>query len=221
MLIYADQMKLDILFKVLSFILHPPHCLKSETNPGSPSPETNKGVQPALVYKAPPDMKRSRREGRLLEKNSGKENLFTSIKGADPYEAYARTDRTHGQQQLLRRPEWNTQRPGKAFVPASERYPASLQRHRQENRMRRQMELMTLVERNTRTPQQAMPQRSGNPSRVQRHSNSAHEKVSKLSTSMQMSVVVIMYGKVFSFKSLLCFRMRIRIECSLPVKSKQ
>lgn len=161
-------------------------CLKSEINPGIPSHETNRGVQVAVDYKAPPNTKRSRREGRLAEKNSGKENLCTAIKGTDPYEVFARTDRSHGQEQLQRRPEWNTQRPTKAFIPASERYPAALQRHRQENRMRRQMELMTLVERNTlsRTPQEAMAQLSGNPSHLQHHSNSAHQKVSTFNISV-------------------------------------
>ncbi|MCI4390295.1 hypothetical protein PGIGA_G00121100 [Pangasianodon gigas] len=168
----------------LDTITEAPHTAKKDTavqteiSPGSPFPETNGSIQTAVEYKAPPDMKRSRREARLVEKNSGKENMCMAIKEGDLYEAYARTDRNQGQQHLLRRPEWNTQRPGKAFVPASERYPAALQRHRQENRMRRQMELMTLVERNTlsRTPQQAIPARSGNPSRIQRHSNSAHQK---------------------------------------------
>lgn len=67
--------------------------------------------------------------------------------GADPYEAYARRPQ--------KRPEWNTLRPSKAFVPASERYPEALKRHRQESRRLRQIQLMTLMERNThsRTPQ--------------------------------------------------------------------
>ncbi|KAJ4940570.1 hypothetical protein JOQ06_026867 [Pogonophryne albipinna] len=49
-----------------------------------------------------------------------------------------------------RRPEWNTQRckqPSRQFVPASERYPAALQRNRQESRQRRQAELLALQER--------------------------------------------------------------------------
>ncbi|XP_053508711.1 coiled-coil domain-containing protein 66 isoform X2 [Ictalurus furcatus] len=168
----------------LDTITEAPHAARKDTavqteiNPGSPFPETNGGIRAAVEYKAPPDIKRSRREGRLAEKDSGKENMCAAVKGADPYEAYARTDRTHGRQQLCHRPEWNTQRPGKAFVPASERYPATQQKHRQENKIRRQMELMNLAERNTRsrTPQQAKPPRSGNPSRVQQHSNSPCQK---------------------------------------------
>ncbi|XP_060766014.1 coiled-coil domain-containing protein 66 isoform X2 [Neoarius graeffei] len=140
-------------------------AVQTEINPGSPP----------LKTKAPPNMKRSRREGRPVEKDSGKENVRMAVEGADPYEAHARTDRTHAQ---LQKPEWNIQKPRKAFVPASERYPAALQRHRQESRMRRQMELMNLMERNTlpRTPPQAATPRSRTASRVQRHSNSAHPK---------------------------------------------
>ncbi|KAK5933457.1 hypothetical protein CgunFtcFv8_013937 [Champsocephalus gunnari] len=64
--------------------------------------------------------------------------------GGDPYEAFARTDRSRRDK---RRPEWNTQRPSRQFVPASERYPAALQRNRQESRQRRQAELLALQER--------------------------------------------------------------------------
>ncbi|KAF7693144.1 coiled-coil domain-containing protein 66 isoform X1 [Silurus meridionalis] len=158
----------------LDTIPEAPHTSRKDT---AVQTEANGGIEAAAVYKAPPNIKRPRREGRPAEKNSGKENMCKAMTETDPYEAYVRTDRTPAQQ-LLRKPEWNTQRPGKAFVPASERYPAALQRHRQENRMRRQMELMTLVERNTlsRTPQQAAPARSGNPSHTQHHSNSAHQK---------------------------------------------
>ncbi|KAM9444563.1 coiled-coil domain-containing protein 66 [Clarias gariepinus] len=152
-------------------------AVQTDINPAL-SPETSRGFQAAVEYKAPPNIKRSKREGRLDEKNGGKENMCIPIKGPDPYEAYARTDRTHEQQQPLRRPEWNTHRPGKAFVPASERYPPALQRNRQENRMRRQMELMTLVERNTisRTAQHAVPPQSENPSHLQRHLYLAQQK---------------------------------------------
>ncbi|XP_077088080.1 coiled-coil domain-containing protein 66 isoform X2 [Siphateles boraxobius] len=67
--------------------------------------------------------------------------------GTGPYEAYSRT--------AQKRPEWNTLRPSKAFVPASDRYPEALKRHRQESRRLRQIQLMTLMERNTHslTPQ--------------------------------------------------------------------
>ncbi|KAI4792661.1 hypothetical protein KUCAC02_033235 [Chaenocephalus aceratus] len=56
----------------------------------------------------------------------------------------AQTDRSRRDK---RRPEWNTQRPSRQFVPASERYPAALQRNRQESRQRRQAELLALQER--------------------------------------------------------------------------
>nr|XP_019952294.1 PREDICTED: coiled-coil domain-containing protein 66 isoform X2 [Paralichthys olivaceus] len=64
--------------------------------------------------------------------------------GGDPYEAFARTERSKTDK---RRPEWNTQRPSRRFVPASERYPAALQKNRQESRLKRQTELLALQER--------------------------------------------------------------------------
>nr|XP_029539862.1 coiled-coil domain-containing protein 66 isoform X3 [Oncorhynchus nerka] len=119
----------------------------------------------------PPTAKRCRREARqeaqLAQRNppgprAGKENVWLNDLGGgvgeggagDVYEAFARTDQGQGQRHRGggRRPEWNTQRPSKPYVPASERYPAGLQHTRQESRLRRQMELMTMMERNTITP---------------------------------------------------------------------
>ncbi|XP_041743248.2 coiled-coil domain-containing protein 66 isoform X4 [Coregonus clupeaformis] len=127
----------------------------------------------------PPNAKRyrweARQEARLAQRNppgpgAGKENVWLNDLGGrggggeggagDLYEAFARTDRGQGQRHRGggRRPEWNTQRPSKPFVPASERYPAGLQHTRQESRLHRQMELMTLMERNTRTPHPPDPE---------------------------------------------------------------
>ncbi|XP_067254572.1 coiled-coil domain-containing protein 66 isoform X5 [Chanodichthys erythropterus] len=113
----------------------------------------------AVMHTAPPNTLNGKKshhgEGQASEKS--KDHLSTAHKEvrADPYEPYARTSRNH---KLEKRPEWNTQQPSKAFVPASERYPEALKRHRQESRRQRQIELMTLVERNTlsRTPQQEL-----------------------------------------------------------------
>ncbi|XP_073699831.1 coiled-coil domain-containing protein 66 [Garra rufa] len=87
-------------------------------------------------------------EGKASEKTHVRQQTCAAPKetGADPYEPFARTAKSH---RLEKRPEWNTQRPSKAFVPASERYPPALQRHRQQSRKLRQKELMTLMERNT------------------------------------------------------------------------
>ncbi|KAJ8259896.1 hypothetical protein GJAV_G00174680 [Gymnothorax javanicus] len=82
----------------------------------------------------------------------GKENVNVQVEegsagaGGDPYEAFARRPRQA--QKPEKRPEWNTHKPRKAFVPASERYPSGLRKNRQDSRLRRQMELLTLVERN-------------------------------------------------------------------------
>uniref|UniRef100_A0A8D0GAS8 Coiled-coil domain containing 66 n=1 Tax=Sphenodon punctatus TaxID=8508 RepID=A0A8D0GAS8_SPHPU len=48
-----------------------------------------------------------------------------------------------------KRPEWNINQPGKRYIPASERYSRRQQKQREEKKIRRQMELLQLVERNT------------------------------------------------------------------------
>ncbi|XP_042535960.1 coiled-coil domain-containing protein 66-like isoform X1 [Dipodomys spectabilis] len=46
------------------------------------------------------------------------------------------------------RPTWNRNKPLKRYVPASEKYPKQLQKQREEKKVRRQMELLQLVEKN-------------------------------------------------------------------------
>lgn len=73
---------------------------------------------------------------------STKENLIDDV-----YDQYARTEkqtRERGQ-----KPDWNRNRPQKKYVPASERYPKGLQKQREESKVRRQMELLNLVEKNS------------------------------------------------------------------------
>ncbi|KAM6176329.1 coiled-coil domain-containing protein 66 [Erethizon dorsatum] len=47
-----------------------------------------------------------------------------------------------------KKPDWNIDKPLKRYVPASEKYPTQLQKQREEKKVRRQMELLHLVERN-------------------------------------------------------------------------
>ncbi|XP_077458492.1 coiled-coil domain-containing protein 66 [Stigmatopora argus] len=65
---------------------------------------------------------------------AGKEN--TAAKGGPTL----KTEKT--------KPGWNKRRPDRRFIPASERYPATLQRSRQESRLKRQEEMLGLQERN-------------------------------------------------------------------------
>ncbi|XP_073430240.1 coiled-coil domain-containing protein 66 isoform X2 [Dendrobates tinctorius] len=65
----------------------------------------------------------------------------------DVYDQFARTEKQgkeHG-----RKPDWNKNRPSKKYIPASERYPRGLQKQREESKVRRQMELMHLVKKNS------------------------------------------------------------------------
>ncbi|XP_069499764.1 coiled-coil domain-containing protein 66 [Ambystoma mexicanum] len=48
----------------------------------------------------------------------------------------------------IKKPVWNANKGAKIYVPASERYPKGHQKQREENKTRRQMELLHLVERN-------------------------------------------------------------------------
>ncbi|KAM9798835.1 coiled-coil domain-containing protein 66 isoform 2-T2 [Syngnathus typhle] len=74
---------------------------------------------------------------RSRQDRAGKENAGGG-KGGGAYETRKET----------RRPEWNTHRPSRRFVPASERYPATLQRSRRESRLKRQEEILSLQHRN-------------------------------------------------------------------------
>ncbi|KAF7207743.1 coiled-coil domain containing 66 [Nothobranchius furzeri] len=109
-----------------------PEAVKAQT------PDTVEHNHPPPPYQAaPPTNSRSRGV------KSRKENICLPTKG-DPYEAFARTERSRRDK---KRPEWNTHRPSCRYVPASERYPVALQKNRQENRLRRQAELLALQER--------------------------------------------------------------------------
>lgn len=69
---------------------------------------------------------------------------------SDLYEQYARKERhIKSSEKYSKRPDWNINQPGKRYIPASERYPKALQRQREENKVRRQMELLQLLERNS------------------------------------------------------------------------
>ncbi|XP_023571495.1 coiled-coil domain-containing protein 66 [Octodon degus] len=60
-----------------------------------------------------------------------------------------------------KRPDWNINKPLKRYVPASGKYPKQLQKQREEKKVRRQMELLHLVERNN--PEHLCQNRSTSP----------------------------------------------------------
>ncbi|KAM4722581.1 coiled-coil domain-containing protein 66 [Rhinophrynus dorsalis] len=80
----------------------------------------------------------------LREKSSSRKENKNTIN--DVYDEFARTDRQD--KEPGRKPDWNKNYPRKKFVPASERYPKGLQKQREENKIRRQNELLHLVEKN-------------------------------------------------------------------------
>ncbi|KFV62575.1 Coiled-coil domain-containing protein 66, partial [Dryobates pubescens] len=101
----------------------------------------------SIEYKETSNCKKYQKEMQYVDKISGKE---TGGIYSDPYEQYARKEKQiKPSEKYSKRPDWNINRPGKRYIPASERYPKQLQKQREENKIRRQMELLQLVERNT------------------------------------------------------------------------
>ncbi|KFQ18131.1 Coiled-coil domain-containing protein 66, partial [Merops nubicus] len=103
----------------------------------------------SIEYEEFSNSKKYHKETQSIDKNriSGKE---TGGIYSDLYEQYARKGRQiKSSERLSKRPDWNINNPGKRYIPASERYPKQLQIQREENRVRRQIKLLQLVERNT------------------------------------------------------------------------
>ncbi|XP_071406877.1 coiled-coil domain-containing protein 66 isoform X2 [Pithys albifrons albifrons] len=103
----------------------------------------------SIEYKETFNSRNYQKETQYIDKSkiSGKESGGTS---SDLYDQYARKERQiKSSEKYSRRPDWNINKPGKRYIPASERYPKQLQKQREENKVRRQMELLQLVERNT------------------------------------------------------------------------
>lgn len=85
----------------------------------------------------------------LLSENKGanleKENSWYN----DQYSQFTRTEKqTKHMKKCPKKPDWNINKPLKRYIPASEKYPKQLQKQREEKKVRRQMELLHLVERN-------------------------------------------------------------------------
>ncbi|NXT44120.1 CCD66 protein, partial [Pelecanoides urinatrix] len=125
----------------------------------------------SIEYKEASSSKKYQKETQYIDKNkiSGKENggIYSDL-----YEQYARKERqTKPSEKYSKRPDWNINKPGKRYIPASERYPKQLQKQREENKVRRQMELLQLVERNT--PGNLCPKKGGYSDR----SPSPHEEI--------------------------------------------
>ncbi|KFV48895.1 Coiled-coil domain-containing protein 66, partial [Gavia stellata] len=113
----------------------------------------------SIEYKETSSSKKYQKEMQYIDKNkiSGKENggIYSDL-----YEQYAKKERRiKPSEKYSKRPDWNINKPGKRYIPASERYPKQLQKQREENKVRRQMELLQLVERNS--PGNLCPKKGG------------------------------------------------------------
>ncbi|XP_025891199.1 coiled-coil domain-containing protein 66 isoform X2 [Nothoprocta perdicaria] len=103
----------------------------------------------SIEYKETSNSKKCHKEMHCRDKNKIAEKENDGIYN-DLYEQFARKERqAKSVEKCGKRPDWNINKPGKRYIPASERYPKQLQKQREENKVRRQMELLQLVERNT------------------------------------------------------------------------
>ncbi|NWI18829.1 CCD66 protein, partial [Crypturellus soui] len=103
----------------------------------------------SIEYKDTSKSKKCQKEMLCTVKNKTAEEENDGIYN-DLYEPFARKERqVKSVAKCGKRPDWNINKPGKRYIPASERYPKQLQKQREENKVRRQMELLQLVERNT------------------------------------------------------------------------
>eukprot|EP00075_Anas_platyrhynchos_P034129 XP_027323382.1 coiled-coil domain-containing protein 66 isoform X6 [Anas platyrhynchos] len=124
-------------------------------------------------YKETSNSNKYQKEMQYTDKNkiSGQENggIYSEL-----YEQYARKERqVKSSEKNTKRPDWNINKPGKRYIPASERYPKQLQKQREANKVRRQMELLQLVERNT--PRNLCPKnRSPSPHEEMNMKNKRH-----------------------------------------------
>lgn len=66
----------------------------------------------------------------------------------DQCNQFTRTEKQTKHTKCPKRPDWNIiNKPLKRYIPASEKYPKQLQKQREQRKVRRQMELLQLVER--------------------------------------------------------------------------
>uniref|UniRef100_G1T517 Coiled-coil domain containing 66 n=1 Tax=Oryctolagus cuniculus TaxID=9986 RepID=G1T517_RABIT len=80
----------------------------------------------------------------------------------DESDQFTRTEKpTKHMKKYPKRPDWNINKPLRRYIPASEKYPKQLQKQREEKKLRRQMELLHLVERNN--PGQLSQNRGSSP----------------------------------------------------------
>nr|XP_042698238.1 coiled-coil domain-containing protein 66 isoform X3 [Chrysemys picta bellii] len=103
----------------------------------------------SIEYKEKFNIKKCKKEMQYPDKTkiSEKENNGSY---SDLYNQFARKEKqTKPMEKYGKRPDWNINKPGKRYIPASERYPRRLQKQREEKKVRRQIELLQLVERNT------------------------------------------------------------------------
>ena len=103
---------------------------------------------------------------------NNKQELVSQIKGANLEKENSwyndqcnqitrREKQTKHMKKCPKRPDWNINKPLRRYIPASEKYPKQLQKLREEKKVRRQMELLHLIERSN--PEQISQNRGTSP----------------------------------------------------------
>ncbi|XP_037386716.1 coiled-coil domain-containing protein 66 isoform X2 [Talpa occidentalis] len=115
-------------------------------------------LQKDIIYCSSPEIPADFNE--QLNAKKTKQELISQDKGANLekenswyndqyYDPFTRTEKQmKHMKKCSKRPEWNINKPLKRYIPASEKYPKQLQKEREEKKVRRQMELLHLLERN-------------------------------------------------------------------------
>ncbi|XP_073900096.1 coiled-coil domain-containing protein 66 isoform X5 [Castor canadensis] len=105
--------------------------------------------------------------------------------------------RTEMQTKLMKkcpkRLDWNINKPLKRYVPASEKYPKELQKQREEKKVRRQMELLHLVERNN--PEHLSQNRGTSPEILHSSHPEAESKIRWLPVKEEAALKIHSFSK--------------------------
>uniref|UniRef100_A0A8C3SW62 Coiled-coil domain containing 66 n=1 Tax=Chelydra serpentina TaxID=8475 RepID=A0A8C3SW62_CHESE len=149
----------------------------------------------SIEYKEKFNIKKCKKEMQYPDKKkiSEKENNGSYT---DLYNQFARKEKqTKPMEKYGKRPDWNINKPGKRYIPASERYPRRLQKQREEKKVRRQIELLQLVERNT--PGKLCQKKEVSPER----SPSPHQETNTKSKGHAVTKVMIYLTKIVLHRS--------------------
>ncbi|KAK2503156.1 hypothetical protein MC885_016183 [Smutsia gigantea] len=183
-------------------------CVNNRT-----SPKKDTGVQTELNQQF--NAKRNNPE--LLSQGAGAELQKDTSWCNDQCDEFIRTQKRKHMKKCPKRPDWNINKPLKRYIPASEKYPKQLQKQREEKKIRRQMELLHLVERKNPGPlsqnrgmspealhssqQETEPRFRGHPVRTEEETLKSHSLSKERSQSSPLSAAKNRIQQIQTLKS--------------------